>query len=197
MEAAIGFAVVLSLYFLPTIVAVVRGHHNPGPLVIVNLLLGWTLIGWVAALAMAFSRPPVAVPLEPDPEPEPDPPPSLDAHQRAILSVLERVGQADRSVIVSEANLSDEEYATAMGDLLYRGQVEKAGTGFRLPAGHVPMPEQPDPQPSAPSPPPPPEAGTSSAEVSDRLRLLKRLHADGLLTEDEYAAKRRAVLDEL
>jgi hypothetical protein len=53
----IFFAVVLGLviYWVPTIVAVIRrnGLPNLGSIVIINLFLGWTLVGWVAALAMA------------------------------------------------------------------------------------------------------------------------------------------------
>jgi hypothetical protein len=54
----LDIGIVLSLYLLPSFVALVRKHHNPGPLIVVNVLLGWTLLGWVAALAMAFSNPP-------------------------------------------------------------------------------------------------------------------------------------------
>jgi hypothetical protein len=44
---------VLGLYFVPTIVAKVRGVPNFGSIVAVNLLLGFTLIGWFVALTMA------------------------------------------------------------------------------------------------------------------------------------------------
>jgi len=44
------------LYFLPTVVALVRKCDNTGPVVIINLFLGWTVIGWIVALAMAFGR---------------------------------------------------------------------------------------------------------------------------------------------
>ena len=40
-------------YFLPTVVASIRGHADTGPIFIINLFLGWSLIGWVAALAWA------------------------------------------------------------------------------------------------------------------------------------------------
>jgi T4 superinfection immunity protein len=49
---ALGFASVLVVYFAPTIVALLRAH-NPGGVSIVNLVLGWTLIGWCVALVMA------------------------------------------------------------------------------------------------------------------------------------------------
>ena len=39
------------VYFIPTIVA--RHRTNAGGVFILNLLLGWTLIGWVLALAWA------------------------------------------------------------------------------------------------------------------------------------------------
>jgi len=42
-------------YFVPTVVALIRRHHQTGAVVIVNLFLGWTVIGWVVALAMACS----------------------------------------------------------------------------------------------------------------------------------------------
>jgi hypothetical protein len=43
-------------YFLPTIVALVRKLRSIGPTIVVNLFLGWTFIGWVVALAMAFGQ---------------------------------------------------------------------------------------------------------------------------------------------
>jgi Superinfection immunity protein len=45
----------LAFYCLPLLVALARKHHNFGPIMIVNLLLGWTVIGWIVALAMANS----------------------------------------------------------------------------------------------------------------------------------------------
>jgi len=41
------------LYFIPTIVATNRKVTNTGSVFVINLLLGWSLIGWVVALAMA------------------------------------------------------------------------------------------------------------------------------------------------
>jgi hypothetical protein len=40
----------LALYFLPAITAQMRGHHNTGAIFLTNLLLGWTALGWIAAL---------------------------------------------------------------------------------------------------------------------------------------------------
>lgn len=37
-------------HFLPSIIALARGHHNGFAIFLTNLLLGWTVIGWVVAL---------------------------------------------------------------------------------------------------------------------------------------------------
>jgi hypothetical protein len=49
----ISLLVVLCLYFLPAIVAVTRKVRHQASVVVINLFLGWTFIGWVVALAMA------------------------------------------------------------------------------------------------------------------------------------------------
>jgi hypothetical protein len=54
----IGVLVLIGLYLLPTIIAVSRKVANVGSVAVINVLLGWTFIGWVVALAMAArSRP--------------------------------------------------------------------------------------------------------------------------------------------
>jgi steroid 5-alpha reductase family enzyme len=46
---------VLFIYFLPTFIAMSRGHPNRMPIAIVNLLLGLTLFGYVGALAWSLT----------------------------------------------------------------------------------------------------------------------------------------------
>ena len=41
------------MYFVPAFIAVLRGHHNAGAIFVLNLLLGWTMLGWVVALVWA------------------------------------------------------------------------------------------------------------------------------------------------
>ncbi|MEL5959888.1 superinfection immunity protein [Streptomyces sp. CLV115] len=43
----------IAVYFLPFFVAAGRGV-NTGSVFVINLFLGWTLIGWVVALAMSM-----------------------------------------------------------------------------------------------------------------------------------------------
>lgn len=40
-------------YFLPTVVASTRRHTDLGTIFAINLFLGWSLIGWVVAMAWA------------------------------------------------------------------------------------------------------------------------------------------------
>jgi Superinfection immunity protein len=48
----------IGFYFLPTIIAAVRHTHNTAGVLLLNLFLGWTLIGWFIALLVAiFSTP--------------------------------------------------------------------------------------------------------------------------------------------
>jgi Superinfection immunity protein len=46
------------LYFLPTFLALARGHPNSFLLAIVNLSLGWTVIGWAGALFWSLTKQP-------------------------------------------------------------------------------------------------------------------------------------------
>ncbi len=57
----VGGSLAAGLYLLPTVVVGLRRRPNPMPVVVVNVLLGWTLLGWVAALAMAVHTPAVGV----------------------------------------------------------------------------------------------------------------------------------------
>jgi hypothetical protein len=38
------------IYFLPTVIALARGHLSTLAIFLLNLFLGWTLLGWVIAL---------------------------------------------------------------------------------------------------------------------------------------------------
>ncbi|WP_174299560.1 superinfection immunity protein [Caulobacter sp. S45] len=44
------------MYFVPTIVAFRRKDRQRTAIFILNLFLGWTLIGWVGALVWAYIR---------------------------------------------------------------------------------------------------------------------------------------------
>jgi hypothetical protein len=56
-DIATGFSVtfIIGIYMLPSWLASSRGHPNQGSISTLNLFLGWTFIGWVAALIWANS----------------------------------------------------------------------------------------------------------------------------------------------
>ena len=47
----------LTAYFLPAIVGGLRRHHNGGAIFVLNMFLGWTMLGWVIALVWAATNP--------------------------------------------------------------------------------------------------------------------------------------------
>jgi Superinfection immunity protein len=51
----VGLAVLAVIYFLPSIVVLVRRSDTAGAVLVINLFLGWTFVGWVTSLAMAVS----------------------------------------------------------------------------------------------------------------------------------------------
>lgn len=63
------------MYFLPGLIASQRKHSNRGPIWAINFFLGWTFLGWVAALvwAMTSDQKPVVNVHQVPPEPQPAP----------------------------------------------------------------------------------------------------------------------------
>ena len=70
-NASVGLLLVaLMLYFLPWCLAKMRKHHNSLAIGLLNLLLGWTVIGWIVALVWAATAvQPQVSPSTPVPEP--------------------------------------------------------------------------------------------------------------------------------
>ena len=54
------FIVLAGLYFMPLIVSFIRRVPNRGSVAVINVFLGWSVIGWVVALAMAARSVPKA-----------------------------------------------------------------------------------------------------------------------------------------
>jgi hypothetical protein len=50
----IGGLALLAIYLLPTIIAAARKKGNLPLIILVNILLGWTLVGWIVALVLAL-----------------------------------------------------------------------------------------------------------------------------------------------
>lgn len=56
--------VILGIYFLPSIIAILRNHQDWLAIVFLNLFLGWTLFGWFKALLWSGTTPRIRVKLE-------------------------------------------------------------------------------------------------------------------------------------
>ena len=56
MEHILITIITLATYFLPTLIALVRDHHNKTALIVTNLLLGWTGACWLVALIWSFTN---------------------------------------------------------------------------------------------------------------------------------------------
>lgn len=51
-----GITLLLLAYFLPSIIAKARNARNVAAIFVLNLTLGWTVIGWIIALVWAFVK---------------------------------------------------------------------------------------------------------------------------------------------
>ncbi|MBQ6892998.1 MAG: superinfection immunity protein [Clostridia bacterium] len=56
IAAIIGIAVALFIYFLPFIIAILRKHPQKVAIFFLNLLLGWSFVGWVVSLVWSFIK---------------------------------------------------------------------------------------------------------------------------------------------
>lgn len=51
---SIGLVIIFgTLYLIPSMVAAMRGHRNGLAIGVLNILLGWTVLGWILALVWA------------------------------------------------------------------------------------------------------------------------------------------------
>lgn len=65
-KAMIMYPILTLLYLLPCMLAWKNGSHRRWKITAINVLLGWTVIGWIAALMMAFAYEPPPEGSEPD-----------------------------------------------------------------------------------------------------------------------------------
>ena len=56
LTLCLGISAMVAVYFIPTLVAYKRGHKNSTAIKWLNILLGWTFIGWVISLVWALTK---------------------------------------------------------------------------------------------------------------------------------------------
>jgi hypothetical protein len=54
-KGGVMIVVLVLLYFLPTMLALKGGKRRKWKIAAVNILLGWTIIGWVASMLMVWA----------------------------------------------------------------------------------------------------------------------------------------------
>jgi hypothetical protein len=98
----------LASYLVPTVVAIGGKRSNLAPIIVINVFLGWTLVGWVVALAMAvWPSPSVTDSVSHPSRPQEKSPAALDQLQK--LAELHQAGI-----------LTDDEFDTKKAELLSR-----------------------------------------------------------------------------
>jgi hypothetical protein len=55
MTAVVLIAIAVAVYFIPNWIASARKHPSANSIFVTNLLLGWTGLGWIAALIWSFT----------------------------------------------------------------------------------------------------------------------------------------------
>ncbi|TCT87612.1 superinfection immunity protein [Pseudomonas sp. LP_4_YM] len=100
--AIVLFFIAVIIYFLPSFNASSRKHPNTSSIVLLNLFLGWTLIGWVASLvwsASSIAKPsPIVTPVS-----HAAPADSGDKYQQ-----IEKLGSLKERGLISEDEYQNE-----------------------------------------------------------------------------------------
>lgn len=55
MGSGLLFILLIGLYFVPWLISLSRKHNNSGAIAILNIFLGWTVIGWLVALIWSMT----------------------------------------------------------------------------------------------------------------------------------------------
>jgi hypothetical protein len=112
--------VLVVVYFIPAIVAVLGRHRRWLLITLIDVMFGWTVIGWFIALGLlATARRQQPPPPPPDagqgglPTPSAPPPPPAPAPTESRVDQLERL-----AVLHESGALTDEEFAAEKAKLL-------------------------------------------------------------------------------
>lgn len=57
LKGLLVLCLMVLFYFLPSIIATNKKHHNTPAIIILNLVFGWTVLGWFGALIWAYTKP--------------------------------------------------------------------------------------------------------------------------------------------
>jgi hypothetical protein len=113
LVANLFFFAAPALYFLPTIEGKLRDQPNIVPIALVNLFLGWTVIGWVVAMAWGCAARqervqavPTHTPVAARPEVAPARPPLTSVPSASVADELKKLADLKQQGILSDAEFA-------------------------------------------------------------------------------------------
>ena len=87
--------ITLVVYFFPCIVAGARNHHNGAAILVTNIFLGWTFVGWVVCLVWAFTSKPEEKTIVQNETPKPK-------ENSSVAEELEKLAKLKRTGVLTE-----------------------------------------------------------------------------------------------
>lgn len=110
MEAGVVLILIL-VYFLPTFICVGREHPSKTAIIVLNILAGWTFLGWLVAIVWSFTSP--NAPASPPVRPAAETSRTGSSSHGNVADQLEKLAQLKEKGI-----LDDEEFAREKAKLL-------------------------------------------------------------------------------
>jgi hypothetical protein len=117
--------IALVVYFVPSLIANDKEHHQRAAIFALNLLLGWTFLGWVGALVWSLTAtqgaPPKALPTAPPQTPHKEP-------ERVENFVTAKNGQLTFRVLAYR-RMDEEELRKVVFEALKAGKLKEPEPG--------------------------------------------------------------------
>ncbi|HCC03589.1 MAG TPA: superinfection immunity protein [Clostridiales bacterium] len=48
--------ILITLYFIPSIIAIKKRHKDLSKILMINTFLGWTIVGWIISLVIVINK---------------------------------------------------------------------------------------------------------------------------------------------
>ena len=48
--------ILITLYFIPSIIAIKKKHKDLSKILMINTFLGWTIVGWIISLVIVINK---------------------------------------------------------------------------------------------------------------------------------------------
>ncbi len=122
--------VVIVAYFLPAIIAAGRTHHQSTAIFFLNLLLGWTALGWIAAFIWSLTAVQATPsPTAPPPPPSPSSPPETEAEPTPVENLITAKGGQLTYRVMAYRRMEKGELERAVWEALESGELKEPEPG--------------------------------------------------------------------